>query len=197
MYFHVTFWKGNIKGFENNGVCMGGVISVIRPGLTVWPGVGDFFIFIFFAWSSCYHHQIWSINLSHCCHIFRGCVSEVVVYHHMLPISYIYIHIYIYTWKAGFCVFNCCAVLWCAQIIMYMIIYGYLHITLLHYHRYADLSEGIEMLKCLADIFCLECVSNIRSFLSIIFHAIETVSPEGTFCDTVQIPSSVGDMELI
>ena len=27
--------------------------------------------------------------------------------------------------------------------------------------------------------------------------AIETVSPEGTFCDTVQIPSRVGDMELI
>ena len=26
---------------------------------------------------------------------------------------------------------------------------------------------------------------------------IETVSPEGTFCDTVQIPFSVGDMELI
>ena len=29
------------------------------------------------------------------------------------------------------------------------------------------------------------------------FQSIETVSPEGTFCDTVQIPSSVGDMELI
>ena len=28
-------------------------------------------------------------------------------------------------------------------------------------------------------------------------NVIETVSPEGTFCDTVQIPSSVGDMELI
>ena len=26
--------------------------------------------------------------------------------------------------------------------------------------------------------------------------AIETVSPEGTFCDTVQVPSSAGDMEL-
>ena len=26
---------------------------------------------------------------------------------------------------------------------------------------------------------------------------IETVSPEGTFCDTVQVPSRVGDMELI
>ena len=26
---------------------------------------------------------------------------------------------------------------------------------------------------------------------------IETVSPEGTFCDTVQVPSRGGDMELI
>ena len=26
---------------------------------------------------------------------------------------------------------------------------------------------------------------------------IETVSPEGTFCDTVQVPSGAGDMELI
>ena len=25
---------------------------------------------------------------------------------------------------------------------------------------------------------------------------IETVSPEGTFCDTVQVPSSAGDIEL-
>ena len=28
-------------------------------------------------------------------------------------------------------------------------------------------------------------------------HTIETVSPEGTFCDTVQVPSNGGDMELI
>ena len=26
---------------------------------------------------------------------------------------------------------------------------------------------------------------------------IETVSPEGTFCDTVQVPSNGGGMELI
>ena len=26
---------------------------------------------------------------------------------------------------------------------------------------------------------------------------IETVSPEGTFCDTVQVPSRGGDMKLI
>ena len=50
--------------------------------------------------------------------------------------------------------------------------YGYLHITLPHYHHYADLHEGIELLKCLSDIFCLQCVSKIMSALSIIFHAI-------------------------
>ena len=27
--------------------------------------------------------------------------------------------------------------------------------------------------------------------------AIETVSPEGTFCDTVQVRSGAGDMQLI
>ena len=26
---------------------------------------------------------------------------------------------------------------------------------------------------------------------------IKTVSPEGTFCDTVQVPFSAGDMQLI
>ena len=29
------------------------------------------------------------------------------------------------------------------------------------------------------------------------YFIIETVSPEGTFCDTVQVPSRGGDMELI
>ena len=36
----------------------------------------------------------------------------------------------------------------------------------------AVIPEGIELLKCLSDIFCLECTSKIRSFISIIFHAI-------------------------
>ena len=35
------------------------------------------------------------------------------------------------------------------------------------------------------------------SINNIIKWPVESVSPEGTFCDTVQIPSSVGDMELI
>ena len=53
-----------------------------------------------------------------------------------------------------------------------MVIYSYLHITLPHYHHYAHLSEGNKLLRCFSDIFCLECVSMIRSVLSIIFHAI-------------------------
>ena len=46
-----------------------------------------------------------------------------------------------------------------------------LHFTLIHYPHRADLSEGIELLKCLSDTFCLEFVSKIRSVLSVIlFH---------------------------
>ena len=57
-----------------------------------------------------------------------------------------------------------------------MVIFICLHITLPHYHRYADLSESIELLKCLSGTFCLECVSKIKSILSIIFHAINGAS---------------------
>ena len=55
--------------------------------------------------------------------------------------------------------------------------HGYLHITLPHYHYYADLPEGIEVLKCLSDIFCLKCVSKIWAVLWDIFYAIY-----GTMC---------------
>ena len=53
-----------------------------------------------------------------------------------------------------------------------MVVYEYLHMTLPYYHHYAELSEGIELLKCLSDIFCHKCVSKIMSVLSIIFRAI-------------------------
>ena len=61
----------------------------------------------------------------------------------------------------------CCTVLWCAQIIECIV-----HITLSHYHNYADLSEDTEFLKCLSCIFCVECMSKIKLILSIMFHAI-------------------------
>ena len=37
-------------------------------------------------------------------------------------------------------------------------------------------------------------LQRIRSFWN---YLIETVSPEGTFCDTVEVPFGAGDMQLI
>ena len=78
----------------------------------------------------------------------------------------------LYPGKAGFSVFYYCAVLCCVQIIEYSMTrwsYFCLHTTIPHYHHYVNLSESIELLKCLLGLFCLECVSKIKS---IIFHAI-------------------------
>ena len=62
-------------------------------------------------------------------------------------------------------------------------IYGYLHITLPHYCHYADLSKGIELLKCLSDTVCLECVSEMGSVLSIICHTLY-----GAVCIVLSLP---------
>ena len=37
------------------------------------------------------------------------------------------------------------------------IVFVCLYITASHYHHCADLSEGIELIKCLSDIFCNVC----------------------------------------
>ena len=51
-----------------------------------------------------------------------------------------------------------------------MVVFVYLHITLLHYHHYADdVYEGIGLLKCLSDTSCRVCVLdevNSRNCLS-------------------------------
>ena len=57
---------------------------------------------------SYYHNQIGSIHLSHCCHIFRGCVSEMFV----LPYFVIY-YIYI-CGTLGPCFNYWCSVYWCS-----------------------------------------------------------------------------------
>ena len=44
------------------------------------------------------------------------------------------------------------------------------------------------------DVNVVYGLSNVSLILC---HVKETVSPEGTFCDTVQVPSNGGDMELI
>ena len=104
---------------------------------------------------------------------FRGCVSEVVVSSYAVGFSHIYTCI-----SRENCVLRhqlLCGLMMCANNRLHydrMVVYGYLHITLPHYHHYADLLEYIELLQCSADILCLECVSKIRSVLSIILHVI-------------------------
>ena len=52
------------------------------------------------------------------------------------------------------------------------IVFVCLHIKPPHHHHYEDLTESIELLKCLSGTFCLECLSKIMSVFSIIIHAI-------------------------
>ena len=89
-----------------------------------------------FIYSSCYyHHQIGSIHLSHFYHIFRGCVSEM----------FVFIIIVQFMMSANN---RICFVL--------NIVFVCLNITPCHYHHCANVSEDIELIKCL--IYFVECV---------------------------------------
>ena len=50
------------------------------------------------------------------------------------------------------------------------IVFAYLYITPSHYHHCANLSEYVELIKCLSDIFCRVC--KIRHILSVIHYTI-------------------------
>ena len=52
-----------------------------------------------------------------------------------------------------------------------IVVFVCLHITIPRYHNFEDVSESIELLKCLSDA-SVECVSKIKSILSIIRHVI-------------------------
>ena len=139
----------------------------------VWFEISSSFASSLLPRSLCYNPFRRHINLSHCYHIFPwlcvwgGCTIIMLSVSHTH--TYIYIYIYIYPGKAVFCIFNYrCSLMMCANNQVHhglMVVYSYLHTTPPHYHHYADLSEGIELLKCLSDIFCLECASKIRSVL--------------------------------
>ena len=47
-----------------------------------------------------------------------------------------------------------------------------LYSTPSHYHHCANLYEGIEIIKCLSDIFCRVCVCKIKHILSVIHYTI-------------------------
>ena len=86
-------------------------------------------------------------------------------HHRMLAVSYISQE----SW--GFCLLLLCSFMMCASNQIHydlMVVFVCLPKALPHY----DISEGIELLKCLSGAFCLECMSKMKSVLSVIFHAI-------------------------
>ena len=120
--------------------------------------------------SSYYHHQIGSINLSHCCHIFLclgvwgDCAFICCRFY-----TYTHKHTGIYMRLQLLCSRRMCA----NNRVDYglMVVYGYLHITLSYYHQWGDLS-AYWTANIYIYIYWLECVTKIRTVLSIIFHAI-------------------------
>ena len=108
--------------------------------------------------SSYYRNQIGSVNLSQCCHIFPwlcalSCCTTICCR----------FHIYIYISWGSWVLFLwlLCSLMMCANNRVHhglMVVIVCLHITLPHYHHYTDVSEGIELLKCLSGTFCRVCV---------------------------------------
>ena len=100
------------------------------------------------------HHQIGSINLSHCYYIFRGCAPVMFV------TSYSVTYCVYISEKPGFIYIIIVQFLMSSNSQMrfgVQIIFVCLYITPSHYHHYTDLSDDIELIKCLSDIFCRVC----------------------------------------
>ena len=104
--------------------------------------------------SSCYyHHQIGSIHLSHCYHIFPWlCAWDVcyIIFCYLLHIhskrEFVFIIIVQFMMSTN------------SQIRFDLkILFVYLYIIPSHYHHCASLSEDIELIKCLSDIVCRVC----------------------------------------
>ena len=105
-----------------------------------------------YIYSSCYyHHQIGSIQLTHCYHIFRGCGPEMFV------TSYSVTYCIYIPGKPG--IFSLLlSSLWWMQIFGYVLACGSSSfVCTVHHHHCANLSEGIERIKCLSEIFCRVC----------------------------------------
>ena len=106
-----------------------------------------------YIYSSCYyHHQIGSIHLSHCYHIFPWlCVWDdcYIIFCYLL---------HMHSAKTGNLFLLILCSLWWVQKsgirFDLKIVLVYLYITPSHYHHRASLFEHIELIKCPSDIVC-------------------------------------------
>ena len=122
-----------------------------------------------YIYSSChYHHQIGSIQLSHCYHIFRGCVPEMFV-----TSSSVTFCIYV-PGKPRICFFIIVQFMMNANSripFALQIVIVCLYSTPSHYHHCANLSEDIEHINACQTYF-VECVSKIKHILLVIHFTI-------------------------
>ena len=115
-----------------------------------------------------YHHQIGSIHLSHCFHIFPWlCAWDVcyIIFCHLL---------YIHSGKTGNLFSLVLCSLWWLQIVGFVLACrSYSFVRTLHHLIVIivqTLSEDIELIKCLSDIICR--MSRIKNIISVIHHTI-------------------------
>ena len=111
-----------------------------------------------FWWSTRYvynsfyhHHQIWNINLSHCCHIFHGCVPGVVDESAYVVCSYISRESWVLSISLV-CILEMCAnnrVYYGLRVVSFVYRWHYLIIIIMQWY----LKYCIELLKCASKTF--------------------------------------------
>ena len=122
-----------------------------------------------YIYSSCYsHHQVGSIHLSHCFHIFPWlCAWDVcyIIFCHLL---------YIHSGKTGNLFSLVLCSLWWVQIVRYVLACrSYAFVCTLHHPIIIilqTLSEDSELIKCLLDIICRVC--KMKPILSVTHYTI-------------------------
>ena len=128
----------------------------IRPVTRKMFPIDDVIMLVYrYIHSSCYyHHQIRSINISHCYHIFPwSCVWDIcyIIFCHVLQI---------HCGETGiFFIIIVQFVMSANSRIGYglQIVFVCLYNTPSYYHHCANLSVDVELMKCLPDIFCRVC----------------------------------------
>ena len=127
-------------------------------------------------YSACYYHnQNGSINLAHCYHIFPWlCAWDVcyITFCHLLYIHSGITRIFVFIIIVQFMMSSNSRMRFDLQIAFVC-----LYIASSFYHHCANLSEDIELIKCLSDIFCRVCVCVIKHIFSVIHYTIY-----GTVC---------------
>ena len=122
-----------------------------------------------YIYSSCYyHHQIGSIHLPHCYHIFSWlCAWDVchIIFCHLLHIRSGKKREFVFIFIVQFMMSANSRVRFGLQIV-----FACLYSSPSHYHHCANLCEDIELIKCLSDIFCRVC--KIKHILSVIHYTI-------------------------